>query len=148
MTNSPERATLRITRRFRASAERVFDAWVDPVTAREWLFATPSGQRVRVEMDARPGGGFVIVERRDGVDVEHVGKYETLDRPRRLVFSFAVPQFSAEYSRVSIAITPLESGCELLMVQENILPEYKDRSEAGWTGLLAALAKAIGDRDD
>ena len=57
--------SLQVVRRFDASAERVFDAWLDPNTAGKWLFATESGQMVRVEIDPRVGGSFNFT-RRDG----------------------------------------------------------------------------------
>ena len=44
--------TIIITRRFDFSIERVFDAWLDPAKARQFLFATPTGQMVRVDIDA------------------------------------------------------------------------------------------------
>ena len=48
--------TIVITRRFDFSIERVFDAWLDPAKASKFLFATPTGQLVRVDIDARVGG--------------------------------------------------------------------------------------------
>src|SRR3954447_20555558 len=104
MMNPEPRVTVQVSRQFKAAAGRVFDAWLDPREAGKWLFATARGQMVRVEIDARVGGGFVIIDRRDGVDVEHTGVYEEIDRPRRLVFTFAVPRFSAESTRVIIDI--------------------------------------------
>ena len=137
---SDTRPTVRVTRRFDASAERVFDAWLDPKTAGRWLFATPTGQMVRVEIDARIGGRFIFVDRRDGEDVEHRGEYLDIDRPRRLVFTFGVPKYSAETTRVSIDIVPRETGCELTLTHEGVLPEYAERTKGGWTEILGRLA--------
>ena len=43
--------SIQVTRRFDASAERVFDAWLNPATVGQWLFATEGGQMVRVGID-------------------------------------------------------------------------------------------------
>jgi uncharacterized protein YndB with AHSA1/START domain len=140
---SDARPTVRITRRFDASAERVFDAWLDPKTAGRWLFATATGQMVRVEIDARIGGRFIIVERRDGEDVEHRGEYLDIDRPHRLVFTFGVPKYSSETTRVCVDIVPQETGCELTLTHEGVLPDYADRTQAGWTEILGRLAAGL-----
>ena len=42
---------LTVTRQFSASAERVFDAFLDPSKAGQFMFATASGKMVRVEID-------------------------------------------------------------------------------------------------
>src|SRR3979490_1258790 len=130
------RPIVRVTHRFDASAERVFDAWLDPRTAGRWLFATATGQMVRVEIDARIGGRFIFVDRRDGEDVEHCGEYLDIDRPRRLVFTFGVPKYSTETTRVCIDIVPRETGCELTLTHEGVLPEYAERTQGGWTEIL------------
>ncbi len=144
MTTEP-RVTLRVAHRYAASAERVFDAWLDPELAGKWLFATATGRMVRAEIDARVGGSFNFTDRRDGVDVEHVGEYLEIDRPRRLVFTFGVPKYSPAMTRVSIDIVPLGSGCELTLTHEDVLPEWATQSEAGWGMLLDALAGTLGE---
>jgi uncharacterized protein YndB with AHSA1/START domain len=140
---SNESNVLQVRRRFDASAERVFDAWLDTKRAAKFLFATPTGAMVRAEVDARVGGRFCFVDRRDGVDVEHVGKYLEIDRARRLVFEFGVPQFSAEFTRVSIDIVAIGTGCELTLTHEGVLPDYVDRTRQGWSGILDGLAGAL-----
>jgi uncharacterized protein YndB with AHSA1/START domain len=135
------RRTVLVTHRFSASAERVFDAWLDPAKAGRFLFATPQGRMVRAEIDARVGGSFVFTDRRDGEDIEHKGRYLKIDRPRRLAFAFAVaaPKFSAETTRVTIEITPLAGGCELSLTHEGVLPDYAERTQSGWRMILETL---------
>ena len=143
MSNDTERNIVRVHHHFDASAERVFDAWLDPSRAGKWFFATPTGVMVRAEIDARVGGRFCFVDRRDGVDVEHVGEYLEIDRPRRLVFTFGVPQFSAEFTRVAIDLVASGSGCELTLTHHGVLPEYASRTREGWTGILEGLATTL-----
>ena len=123
--NTESSLTVQVTRYFEASPERVFDAWLDLQKAGKWLFATPSGQMVRVEIDARAGGSFLFVDRRDGEDVEHAGEY------------------IEESTRVSIDIVPGGTGRRLTLTHKNVLPDYASRTQAGWTGILDKLAAAI-----
>ncbi|MDQ2997818.1 MAG: hypothetical protein M3R61_12275 [Chloroflexota bacterium] len=43
---------LRITRRFDAAPERVFDAWLHATMVRRWLFASPADETYTAEFDA------------------------------------------------------------------------------------------------
>ena len=136
---------LRVTRRFAASAERVFDAWLDPDKARRFLFATPAGQMVTVEIDARVGGSFYVVERREEGDAEHYGEYLEIERPRRLVFSFSTEKGASDGDRIRIDIVPLESGCELTLTHE-MSPdwaEWADRTRQGWTNIVEGLGRLL-----
>jgi uncharacterized protein YndB with AHSA1/START domain len=140
MTIAPK-VTLRVSHLYTASAERVFDAWLDPATAGSWLFATPTGRIVAVEIDARIGGKFAIV-RREGEDIAHIGEYLEIERPRRLVFTFAVPKFSAEITRVIIEIAALDKGCELTLTHEGVLPDYEENTKQGWGMILGNLGRS------
>jgi uncharacterized protein YndB with AHSA1/START domain len=136
---------IRISRRYAFPAERVFDAWLDAGKARRFLFATSKGQMVRAEIDARAGGSFNFTDRREGVDVEHVGEYLEIDRPRRLVFTFHTERGSTDLSRVTVEIVAQGSGCELTLTHE-IDPkwaEYKDRTQSGWTTILEGLGTVL-----
>jgi uncharacterized protein YndB with AHSA1/START domain len=135
--------TLRIQHRFNASAERVYDAFLTPEIAGKFLFATPTGQMVRVEMDPKLGGSFVFVDRRDGEDVEHIGKFLELVRPVHLVFEFQVPKFSPVWTRVSIDIVADGTGCELVLIHQGVPPETAERSAGGWKKVLEALAQLL-----
>lgn len=140
-------ATVRVTHQFRHTAERVFDAWLDPALAPRFLFATDAGSVVRCDIDARVGGRFAIVDRRaDEGDVLHEGDYLEIDRPRRLVFTFGVPKYSPEFDLVTIEITPAPDGCRLVLSHQYApAPEWPEESVVkGWTGILDHLAGALG----
>jgi uncharacterized protein YndB with AHSA1/START domain len=138
-----ENRVVRVTRAFTAPAERVFDAWLDPAMAKRFLFVTNSSKIVATEIDARGGGGFRIV-RRDDRDIEHVGRYLEIDRPRKLVFTFAVPAFSPAETLVTIDIVPAANGCELTLTHEHVLPEWAESTAQGWGAILAGLDQALG----
>ncbi len=139
--------SIHITRHYDAPPEDVFDAWLDPARAGKFLFATPTGRMVRVEIDPRVGGTFNITERRGGDDVEHVGEYVEIDRPRRLAFDFAVPKLSSEPTRVSIDIVPSgNGGSDLTLTQESVTEGWEEKTREGWRGILEGLAAALSER--
>jgi uncharacterized protein YndB with AHSA1/START domain len=149
-TEEPPSPELRVSRRFDAPAERVFDSWLDPAGAGEWLFATPEGEMVRVEIEPWEGGRFEIVERRGGEDVLHAGAWEALERPSRLVFTLAVPKHFEDEGRIEVSIEPENEGACVLTLTQGIAPAWADQIEQiqeGWERILAALAESLdGDR--
>ena len=133
-----------VTRRIAASPERAFDAWLDPAVAGKFLFTTPTGQMIKVEIDAKVGGRFTFTDRRPGEppmggDIEHVGEYLEIDRPRRLVFTFAVPAFSDQVSTVALDFAPAADGTDITLTHDGVLEAYAERTEAGWAGILERL---------
>ena len=136
----PTLASVTVTCRYEVAPERVFDAFLDVSIARRFLFATATGEMIVARIDARVGGRYSFIERRpDMGEVEHVGEYLEIDRPRRLVFTFGVPKFSALMTRVSIDLKPLPTGCELTLTHEGVLPEWLDRTREGWGKIVAGL---------
>jgi len=147
MTKSQDDLAVRVSYRFDASAERVYDAFLDPSKAGKFMFTTPTGRIVRCEIDARVGGAFTIVDRRGGEDVAHVGEFLELERPRRIVFALRVEKYSSDSTRVTIEIAPLRKGCELTLTQE-IKAAYanrKQRVQGGWTDILERAAELLVD---
>jgi uncharacterized protein YndB with AHSA1/START domain len=136
-----------VTHRFDASAERVYDAFLDPSKAGQFLFATPTGQIVRCEIDARVAGTFTIVDRRDGEEVVHKGEYLALERPHRIVFTLWVPKYSVETDTVTIDIAPLAKGCELTLTHETRSNDTRtsERAQEGWTAILDVAAELLLD---
>ncbi|HEX6274289.1 MAG TPA: SRPBCC family protein [Polyangiaceae bacterium] len=133
---------LTVKHRFNASAERVYDAWFDPEKVRRFLFTTATGEIVRCDMDARVGGRYAIVDRRNGEDILHEGTYLELERPRRIVFTLRVPKYSPDEDRVTIEIEPREHGCELLLTTETP-DEWADDTKRGWAMILDVLDETL-----
>lgn len=131
-----------VKHRFAASAERVYDAWLDPEKARRFLFATATGENVRCDVDARVGGKFAIVDRRHGEDVLHEGTYLELERPRRIVFTLRVPKYSSDEDRITIDIEPLARGCELTLTTQT-KGEWADDAQRGWAMILDVLDETL-----
>lgn len=138
-----EPVMLRVSRAFHVPPERVFAAWLDPGMLRRWMWTQTPEQVRSVAVDARVGGGFTILERRDGLDVTVVGRYVELDPPRRLVVDIAVPHLSTAWDRVTVELAPAALGCELGLTHENLAPEYVESVAQGWAGMFAALAAAV-----
>ena len=134
-----------VARHFEAPPETVFDAWLDPASAGTWLFATPDGESVRVEIDPQIGGRYEIVERREGEEVLHTGRYEAIERPERLVFTLTVPLYSENEERVAIAVRADGNGSELTLSQTLAAdaPASPEQIERGWSTILAALAQRL-----
>src|SRR5438876_8190609 len=102
--------TVRVSRQFTGTIECVFDAWLDPVTAGSFLFATDAGELVRAEIDARIGGRFSFVRRENGTEVRRAGEYISIDRPHLLVFSLSDNPRNPTDERVIIELVSLGRG--------------------------------------
>jgi uncharacterized protein YndB with AHSA1/START domain len=101
---------------------------------------------VRLTLEPKVGGRFSFVVRRQGQEIDHIGQYLELDRPRRLVFAWAVAPNPIDGSRVTVEIRPLARGCELMLVHR-MAPEWREyvsRTVEGWTHMLGALGLALG----
>jgi uncharacterized protein YndB with AHSA1/START domain len=139
--------SVRVGRRFAAPPKRVFDAWLDAGTAGDWLFATPDGEMIQVEIDPRPGGHFHIVERRGGQDVAHHGVYVTMDPPCTLAFDLTVSAAGEAATRVTVEVAPDGEGAALTLTHQ-IDPAWADfaeRTAQGWARVLEALARSLGE---
>ena len=140
-------ATVRVARSFDAAPDRVFDAWLAPAMIGRFMFgpALRDEEVLRIEVDARVGGAFSFLVRRQGQEIDHVGHYLEIDRPRRLAFTWGIAGESEEQSRVDIEITPRDDGCELVLVHrmDPQWASYADRVRAGWSTMLEALSRAL-----
>jgi uncharacterized protein YndB with AHSA1/START domain len=138
-------ATAKVTHRFTASPERVYDAWFDPAKLRTWMSAALkemglSGDIRRIEVDARVGGKFFFSDMREAGEAKHWGTYRVLDRPRKIEFTWIVDESQdADPSVVTIAIEPDGAGSIVTIVHAKIWASYVEKVEMGWSRMLRAI---------
>ena len=130
-----------------ATADEVFDAWLNPQDVRRWMslalaeFGLP-GEIVRIEIDPRPGGAFVFSDMRDGEEMQHWGTYLSLERPSVIQCTWFTKELSEREgsSIVKIEIVPRAGGCSarLTHTMPSTFAVYTERAEQGWKTLLAS----------
>jgi uncharacterized protein YndB with AHSA1/START domain len=147
--NSPQNISVRVVHRYRNSPEGVFDAWLDPAMIGRWMFgpALRDEEVVHLNVDARVGGSFSFLVRRQGKELDHVGEYLELDRPRRLVFTWGVREGGQkpDMSTVTVEVLPSDGGSELTLTHD-LHPDWADyagKTEQGWTKMLGALETSL-----
>jgi len=142
-----EKIEAKVTHPFRASAERVYDAWLDPERVRLWLAAALkacglAGDIRRVEIDPRVGGKFFFSDLREGKEARHWGTYLALQRPGKIVFTWITDESEeSNPSQVTVSIVPQAQGCTATIVHEMDAEwkEYVERVESGWLRMLRAI---------
>lgn len=138
-----------VSHRFSVSPERVFDAWLDPETVRQWMalpFKPFDGGTMdvrRVEIDARVGGRFTFSDMREEGEATHWGTYLEIDRPRKLVFTwFMTAEAEREYtSVVTLAIRRDGDGC-VAQITHRLDARWTDaveKCQQGWRGMLVQV---------
>jgi uncharacterized protein YndB with AHSA1/START domain len=150
---------VRVTHRYAAPAERLFDAWITPAQASRFLFRTRTGNVMQCEIQPEVGGGFTVIDRRPAAegdesvfDVVHMGKYLEIDRPKRLVFEFSVLTFGNESpTRVTVEVNPLgPQASELVLTHDMGASEHarmlEETTRKGWLNMLASIERELFPR--
>lgn len=143
---------LTITRRFNATPGQVFQAWIDQSLMRQWLFTSPESESNHCECEPHPGGRWTITDRREGTDYTATGEYLVVEPPQRLVFTFAMPQFSPNSDQITVLCESDNGGCLMTFTQEGTdiaeelrqLPEGETGgSEFGWQDMFNNLTGVL-----
>ena len=140
----PDRVTVR--RAIAASAEELFDAWLDPESVAEWM--RPNGiDRTSAVIDARVGGAYEITMLRGAGPLLHKGVYQEIERPRRLVFTWSAEGPLQQTSLVTVEFNELGRTTEVVVTHEqlpawDVLPSV----HTGWTQAIERLAKLMEEQ--
>jgi uncharacterized protein YndB with AHSA1/START domain len=77
--------------------------------------------------------------------IEGIGEYLEIDRPRRLVFTFAIPMFGPGIDRIVVEIAPDGAGCILSLTHELLPPEFHDATANGWGKMFDRLRGILAE---
>jgi uncharacterized protein YndB with AHSA1/START domain len=134
--------TVKVRREIAAPAAELFDAWLDPEKLAAWM-RPGDAQRASVKLDPRVGGEFEIVMYTPSGPVPHTGRYQVIERPRRLVFTWNSAYAGQHGSLVTVEFKPAGRGTEIVLTHEK-LPnaEMADAHSKGWARILELMAES------
>jgi len=142
-----QRPSLTITRRLRASPQKVYAAWTDAENLIRW-FATAQARpgSIHADLDVRPGGRYRIsfTDDKSGEYHEVSGVYREVVPNERLTFTWAWHSTPERESQVAIEFRREASGTLMIFRQEQFADQAaRDNHERGWNKFLDTLEQVL-----
>lgn len=137
--------SLTLVRRFKATPERVWEAWTTPEVIALWF--GPHHTRVEsARVALHPGGELNVVLREDNGERHEIqGEYEVIEPPGRLVLSWKWASTPERISRVTVLLRAADGGTELTLTHDRFADEATaTRHTRGWTESLERLLARLG----
>ena len=151
MSGTQEAVVLRLSRRFNAPRERVFEAWTNEDVLKKWWAAQPSWDTPVAEVDATPGGSYRLAMRDPDSGETHtlVGEYREVNPPERLVYTWTwesnVDAMSgSENTLVEVDFREDGDATEVVVTHSAFAtPELREMHAHGWNGCLDNLERRV-----
>jgi uncharacterized protein YndB with AHSA1/START domain len=138
-------AAVVVRRTIAASAEELFDAWLDPDALSMWM-RPGSIVRTQAKVDARVGGRYEIFMQSDASDYPHSGEYRVIDRPRRLVFTWQSQGTQGRETVVTVDFLPTDQRTEVVITHERLPEAARESHTSGWTSGIERLDRFMAGR--
>ncbi len=127
-----------------ASAERVFDAIVEPAQRVQWWGVAGKFQTTSMESDLRPGGTWNMQgTAQEGKSFTIRGEYRLVDRPRLLEFTWSKDDEPITIVRFELTE---HDGTTSLRLTHSGLTERLRNSYQGWPWLMQLLRGHVEGR--
>ena len=147
-TAAEAKDSLRVTRSFRASRQRVFRAWTEPELMMRW-FVEGDGNMSICEIDLREGGRYRLEGDMNGKRWRIWGEYLEVRPPERLVYTwtwkhdFGIGTPEGD-TTVTIEFHDRGGETELVLTHERFASAAaRDEHAQGWTGCLNRFERLL-----
>jgi len=134
-------AAVVVRRTIAASAEDLFDAWLDPEALAQWM-RPGTIQSTVARVEPRVGGSYEITMQAASGPIVHKGVYRAIDRPRRLVFTWITAFTENQETLVTVDFIRLGQRTEVVVTHEQLPESARPSHHKGWTSGLEHLDEA------
>ncbi len=143
-TATTVKPSLTIKRRFNASPEKVFSAWIDPEKVKRWM-GPGEVKPLLVETDPRTGGRYRwLMQAPSGEHHDVSGVYREFVPNEKLVFTWGWVSTPERESLVTLTFKPDGTGTIMTMLHEQFFDETaRDNHNKGWTNAMDKLEKYL-----
>jgi len=131
-----------VTRTIPASAEKIFDLWINPKSpGGPWFGAE------RVILNPAVDGLFYSAVKHEGRTWPHYGRFVRLERPRTMEYTWVSEATKGVESLVTLHLEPRGDITEVTLHHSGLPDdEMGRRHKDGWTFILNALAEGLAAR--
>lgn len=128
-----------VAKTYDATPERVFRAWIDADSARQWLAMGGDAS-----IDARVDGLFYVGMLLNGNIMPHYGRYLRVDAPRLLEFTWVSQATRGKETVVTLEFVARGKQTELKLTNEGLPDEDSAQKHVeGWTHFLDTLVVRV-----
>jgi uncharacterized protein YndB with AHSA1/START domain len=151
LSSTEQGTVLRLSRRFAAPRERVFDAWTNPDVLQRWWAARENWESPVAEVDLRPGGRYRLSMRDTDTGAVHTvgGEYTEVRRPERLAYTWTWegdPELMSGSERTLVVVDFVEDGgeTEVVLTHSGFAGAHiRELHAEGWIGCLDNLGGRV-----
>jgi uncharacterized protein YndB with AHSA1/START domain len=131
-----------VSRTISASAEKVFDVWIDPkFPGGPWFGAD------RVILNPVVDGLFYLAVKHEGRTWPHFGRFLQIDRPRVVEYTWMSEGTKGAESIVTVTLEPRGEQTEVTLRHSGVPDDEMGRKHKdGWAWVLSALAESLASR--
>ena len=148
-----DRIEAKVTHRFAASPERVYDAFLDPDQVGRWQAAWlrhggMGGDVTASEINPVVGGTFLLADKREDGEARHWGMFLDLARPTRIAFTWISDESEEDDpSEVAMIIEPEPDGPGAITTLYHTMDaQWEDtlpQTERAWRAMLEGLDSVL-----